>query len=288
LPILEASCLAIVAVYLAVRLAVEPERARLVRRLGLLMVASWLAENSVIHAYHFYQYSPRWSLFVDRVPVMILVIWPIVILSAWDLVKALAGGRGGAGAVLAAAALVFADAYVMEPIAVQSGLWSWNAPGLFRVPPIGVVGWSLFTGAALTVFDAVERRGARGAWDLLVLLIPLPFVHGALLALWWGVFRWVSRPIPAEAGVALAGLLSGALALLAARHPAARRVVRRDLLLRVPAAAFFFVLLGLDARDQPALIVYAVAFSLPDLVLTARARGEVAAPAPAPGGAGAR
>ncbi len=272
--ILELSCVVIVAVYLAVRLRVEPERARLIRRLGLLMGASWIAENTVIHAYHFYQYSPRWSLFVDQVPLMIVVIWPIVITSAWDMMRALHGGAGGPRTVIAAAAMVFLDAYVMEPIAVEAGLWSWNEPGLFAVPPIGVLGWSFFTATALAVFDQVERRRLPPALDLLVLVLPIPLVHALLVATWWGALRWVSHPIPAVAGVALAWILCAALALLAARHPAARRLARRDLLVRIPAAAFFFVLLGVHGRDNPALVVYAVAFSLPYWVLTFRAHGE--------------
>ncbi|MDX9999720.1 MAG: carotenoid biosynthesis protein [Polyangia bacterium] len=269
--LLETSCLAIIALYLAFRVEVERDRPRLLRRLGLLVLASWMAENSVIHAYHFYQYSPRWSLFVDQVPLLIVLIWPIVILSAWDLVRALAGG-GGPRAALLTAALVFADAYVMEPIAVASGLWSWNAPGLFGVPPIGVLGWSLFTAACLLVIDWVDRRRKNCLWDLLMLLVPLPLVHLSLVALWWAIFRWVSLPIPDLAGVVIAWAGCLLLASLAARHPATRRVPRRDLLLRVPASGFFFVLLGIHGREQPALVAFALAFALPYLVLTARAR----------------
>ncbi|MFH2008213.1 MAG: carotenoid biosynthesis protein [bacterium] len=272
--ILELSCLAIILLYFVARAWSEPDRPRLFRRIGLLVLASWIAENTVIHAYGFYQYSPRWSLFLDRVPVMIVIIWPIVITSAWDLMRAFAGGAGGARVVVAAAAMVFADAYVMEPIAVESGLWSWNEPGLFRVPPIGVLGWSFFTGAALAVFDWVDRRRRSVQYELAVLVLPVVFTHLALLAAWWAVLRWVNHTIPAGAGVAFAWALTATLAVVAARHPAARRVVRRDLLVRVPASAFFFVLLGVHGRDRPALIAYAVAFSLPYLVLTWRAKGE--------------
>ena len=151
--ILELSCLAIIALYLGVRFYYEADRPQLARRMALLISASWIAENTVIHAYHFYQYSPRWSVFVDRVPLLVLIIWPIVITSAWDLWVALRG-RGGIMTALATACLVFADAYVMEPIAVESGLWSWNEPGLFQVPPIGVAGWSFFTFGCL-VCDAL-------------------------------------------------------------------------------------------------------------------------------------
>jgi hypothetical protein len=271
--LLESSCLLIVAIYLAVRACYEPRRGRLFRRLALVLVASWTAEDSVIHAYHFYQYSPRWSVFIDAVPLMIILIWPIVITSAWDLMNALAGRTGGRRVLLAAAAMVFIDAFVMEPIAVQSGLWSWNEPGLFGVPPIGVLGWAYFAVACLAIFDWVDRH-RRSPWlELLVLVVPIAVTHVALLATWWGALRWINHPINPWIAVALAWLLHATLAVVAARHPAALRPFRRDLLLRVPAAAFFFVLLGLHARGNPALIAYAIALAPPYLVLTWRARG---------------
>ena len=49
---------------------------------------------------------------------------------------------------------------------------------------------------------------------------------------------------------------------------------RRDLLLRVPAASVFFVLLALYARDDVMLIAYALAFVPPYLALTAGAAKE--------------
>jgi len=271
--LLELSCALIVATYVAIRAYYEPDRARLFRRLGLVLAASWMAENSVIHAYHFYQYSPRWSIFIDHVPLMIIIIWPVVITSAWDLMNGLAGRTGGARVLLAAGAMVFIDAYVMEPIAVQSGLWSWNEPGLFAVPPIGVLGWSYFAVACLAIFDHVDRH-RRSPWlELLVLVIPIAFSHAALIVTWWGVLRWINHPINPWIAVAVAWTVHTSLSLVATRHPAARRPFRRDLLVRVPAAAFFFVLLGLDARNNLPLIVYALALAPPYLVLTWRAQG---------------
>ncbi len=271
--LLELSCALIVLTYLAVRAYYEPDRGRLFRRLGLVLAASWMAENSVIHAYHFYQYSPRWSIFIDHVPLMIIVIWPIVITSAWDLMNALGGRAGGRKVLLASAAMVFIDAYVMEPIAVQAGLWSWNEPGLFKVPPIGVLGWSYFAVACLAIFDWVDRH-RRSPWlELLVLVIPIAFAHVALIATWWGALRWINHPINPWIAVTLVWILHTSLAIIAARHPGAQRPFRRDLLIRVPPAAFFFVLLGLHGRNNPALITYAIALAPPYLVLTYRARG---------------
>src|SRR3954465_1154321 len=79
----ELTCAAIVALYVAARRDAIPT-------LALLAVAGFVGEDSVIRAYGFYFYSPRWPLFLDRVPLLIVLIWPVVIHSAWRLGRALA------------------------------------------------------------------------------------------------------------------------------------------------------------------------------------------------------
>src|SRR2546423_323223 len=145
---MELACLAIVALYLVVRVRKEP---RVLLRLGMMMIASFLAEDSVIRAYGFYAYAPSWSVFVDRVPILIVMIWPIVIHSASDLAERIFQDRRSV--VLATGAFVLLDAMLIEPIAVHAGLWSWSAPGFFGVPPIGVLGWAYFAAA----YVALER-----------------------------------------------------------------------------------------------------------------------------------
>ena len=66
--LLELTCLAIVILYLVVRIRRDASPLAFLRRMGLLCAASWIGENTVIHTYHFYQYSPSWHLFVDQVP----------------------------------------------------------------------------------------------------------------------------------------------------------------------------------------------------------------------------
>ncbi len=104
-------------------------------------------------------------------------------------------------------------------------------------------------------------------------MVPIAFAHVALIATWWGALRWINHPINPWIAVVLAWVLHTSLAIFAARHPAARRPFRRDLLVRVPAAAFFFVLLGMDARGNLPLVLYAIALAPPYLVLTWHARG---------------
>jgi len=245
---LELTCAVIVAVYAFARRDALGE-------LALLAVAGFLGEDSVIRAYGFYFYSPRWHLFLDKVPLLIFVIWPIVIHSAWSLARRL-GPR--ATAPLLGAAIVLADASLIEPIAVHAGLWTWTEPGLFAVPPIGIIGWAYFAGAAMV---CLERNRPVAA----VVVAPLA-THAMLVASWWLAFKWLSRPLPAWPFVIAAWIVLGAVAVAALRVPG-RREFRKDLLLRGPGAAFFFVLLVLYGRDLPALCVYSVAFAPPYLAL---------------------
>ena len=247
---LELTCAAIVALYAVARRDALPE-------LALLAVAGFLGEDSVIRAYGFYSYSPRWHLFLDRVPLLIVVIWPIVIHSAWLLARRLS--PRAAWVPLVGAGLVLADASLIEPIAVHAGLWSWTEPGLFAVPPIGIVGWGLFAGAAMACLARARPVAA-------VVVAPLA-THALLVASWWVAFKWLSRALPAPPFVVAAWLILGTLAGLALRHHVGRRVPRVDLLLRGLGAAFFFVLLALYGRDSPSLVAYALAFTPPYLAL---------------------
>ena len=156
--------------------------------------------------------------------------------------------------------LVVADASLIEPISVASGLWSWSEPGPFNVPIIGILGWGFFAfGAAY----AIERGR-----PLLALVGGLFTTHALLLLAWWAFLRWAPRgegELPFVIGAAVISIALTSVVVI-------KRVTaaRRDLLLRVPAASFFFVLLALYARDDVMLVAYAIAFAPPYLALTAR------------------
>lgn len=259
---IELVCLVIVGTWLVVRARSDARPAAFLVRFALIMFASWLAENSVIHAYAFYAYSPRWTVFVDRVPLLVITIWPFVIHSAWDLARHLTARSERVPVV--AALLVLADASLIEPIAVRAGLWWWTEPGLFAVPPIGIVGWALFAWACILV---LERRKLARAW---VVAIAPALIHPLLLVLWWSAFRWLNATVAPWPVVALAVALSLLLAFAAHRRGVGARIPSVELLLRVPAAAFFFVLLAWYG-GEPALVVYALAFAPPYLVLTTQA-----------------
>lgn len=261
------TCVAVVALYWVVRLrrAGAGERGRIAWRLAVLSVAGWVGEDTVIRAYGFYGYAPSWSLIVDQAPVLVACIWPIVIDSASQLARRLASGH----VALAASALVLADAALIEPIAVRAGLWTWTRPGLFAVPLIGVAGWAMFAGAAVAFFGAVNRRRAPPWVDAGVILAAPLATHAMLVAAWWLAFKWIGAPLPEWAAVAAAWGVSAALAWTAVKRDVGGRVPLAELLVRLPGAAVFFVLLVVS-RGSVALVAWALAFVPPYLALVAR------------------
>lgn len=265
---LEPTCAAIVVLFVVIRALLDDDPAAVLWRLAALAVAAWIGEDTCIRAYGFYAYSREaWSIWLDVTPLMIPLIWPVVIHSSWDLARHLLG-RGHRAVVPAAAALVFADAWFIEPIAVRAGLWAWSEPGLFAIPPIGVLGWSLF---AVVAFALLERHPglARRPIGWLTLLTVAPAgCHLLLLASWWGLFRWIHGTVPVWPAVAAAGVLSAVLTSRSLFRAARRRIPLAEMLARVPAAAFFGVLLAATAgAEDAALITWSLLFVPPYLSL---------------------
>jgi hypothetical protein len=274
---IELACAAIVVLYLILRLGARgADRASIAARLLLLACAAWAGEDSVIRAYGFYAYAPGWSVFLDRVPLLIVAIWPVVVDSAHLLARSLT--RGTARVAALGGLLVLSDASLIEPIAVRAQLWSWsadNARAIFDVPIIGILGWAYFAAVAITVLEAAEGRVAQRA--LVVVLAPAG-AHLLLVATWWLLFRWLPADLPASALPVCAWALAVPLTVRAWRARAA--VPARSVLVRAPGAAFFFVLLATVARGRPELTAYALAFAPPYLaLLSPRRAAEVEPPA---------
>ncbi len=240
---------------------------RFLLRLVWVGLAGGIGETTCIRWYGFYAYEADWGLFFDQVPILVLTIWPFVIHSAWDLSRYLLG-REHRAVPLLGAAIVLVDASLIEPIAVAAGLWHWTEPGLFLVPPIGIIGWSLFALACLYLWQQADQRRLPLWVDASTMLVAPAFSHLGLLAIWWGALRWVNQPMSSWAAVVAVWLLSLAVTTWLVRQRAAQRVPLSVLLLRVPPTLFFTGLLLLHGRDQPALILYVVAFAPPYLVLT--------------------
>jgi hypothetical protein len=278
---LELCCSAVVALWVVLRFAAQPSGARraLAVQMVTVAVAAWIAEDSCIRVYGFYGYSAdAWQIFVDRVPLLVLLIWPVVVTSAIDLAAALRVDVRRLPVVLLL--LVVADAWFIEPIAVDAGLWSWTESGPFAVPTIGVLGWGCF---ALGVGVVV----ARGLTVVLAVVVAPIVCHVLLLVLWWGTFRWLPDPPhpflhPSGAWLVAIGVV---VAIVRARPVGLRRLVW----LRAPAAVFFFALLWLHGRDEDdgPLLVWSLAFAPPWLAFLlasppssadARATSQLSAP----------
>jgi len=231
---------------------------------ALLAVAGWLGEETCIVGYHFYQYAPAWHARVGEVPLLIAAIWPAIVMSARAVARSLlpVPHRAGRLALLTGALVVF-DAALIEPIAVRAGLWSWNEPGLFTVPLIGILGWGFFAAAATFVLEY-----ARGMRRFAVIAIAPVATHAMLLVSWWGLFRWVLRGIIAP--------VAGIASVLVAAVFFARAVRRRnaslssgELFARTVATGLFMVLLVRGADVW--LVAYTLAFTPPHLLLSAHA-----------------
>lgn len=263
---LQLTALALLAFYILFRIIDQAEPKQFLARFALVAVACWVAEESCILLYQFYGYTPSWRLFLDQVPLLIILIWPVIIHSALDLASQLLP-PGHRFVPLAAGAIVCTDAALIEPVAVNAGLWSWNEPGIFHVPPIGILGWGYFAFCCTLVLQRAIRTNRSKGRTLLLLLFPIFGTHLLLLGTWWGALRWVNTTINPTFAVGAVWALSIALVYIILRRGTGRHVEKKALLLRLPAALFVFLLLVLNAGGSGLLVVYALAFVPPYLTL---------------------
>ncbi len=273
----ELACAAVLGLYVA---AAGSGRAALADVL-LLGAGAWVGEEICIRGYHAYAYAPAWHLFLDRLPLAVLLTWPAVILSGRAVAKLLSGaiaarGRGGEALpsspeeaipvrahlpiALWTGLVVWFDASLVEPVATHAGLWHWNLPGPFSVPLVGPLGWGFYAAAGVWCLDRL-----RGGWRLATVLLAPALAHLLILASWWGALRWVAAPWP-ESVALVAGLgFCGVATLVALRARRGGRLAWREAVPRAGAAAVFFALLGV--RPDAALALFALAFAPPWLAL---------------------
>jgi hypothetical protein len=265
----ELTAFAIVAIYIVAHTWGQPKRGQFIIRIILVCAASWIAEESCILLYKFYDYRANWGLFLAHLPLLVIVIWPIIVHSAWNLASQLVG-PDRRFVPLTAAAIVLTDASLIEPVGVRTGLWSWNQPGLFDVPPIGILGWAYFAFLCALFFETRKRPNDMKWVNLLILIVPVIGTHMLLLITWWAVFRWVKISIDPMLAAGSAWALSLLLVSVILKHRTGTRIKRKTLLLRLIGALFLFTWLTLNTNDSALLMVYAVAFAPPYLTLMAQ------------------
>jgi hypothetical protein len=259
----ELACVVIVVATLAATARRTPARA-LLTDYALLAVAGFVGEQSCITLYRFYSYADGWDLRVIDVPLLVPLIWPLVILSARDVVRGLAPGASPGTRSLLVGAAVIVDASLVEVIAVRAGLWSWAEGGHLGVPLIGIAGWGFFAGAAELVLERAE-----GAQRALVIAVAPAIAHALIVLSWWALLRWTLRgDLGVASSLALVAVSSGlTLAIVRARR--AGGAIPMDVAApRIFAAMLFFYVLVRTAPLDGALWLHVASVAVPYLVAT--------------------
>ncbi len=256
---LQLSALGIVLIYVLFHTVGQAGAARFLSKALIVSIACWITEETCIRFYGFYSYNPSWwSLFLGHVPILIILIWPVLMHSSWDLASQLSSQRPKVKP-LAAGALVCTDAFLIEPIAVNADLWAWSQPGIFHVPPIGILGWGIFAFFCTLFFERGTPSSTPKRPIGLPLVVPVIGTHVLLLGIWWGALRWINMDVPSVPVAAVAWVVSIVLTLFILRQGIGRHVKKKTLLLRIPASLFFLVLLLSSAGGAEILVVYILA-----------------------------
>ncbi len=232
---------------------------RYARLYALIAFSGFLAEHSAIELYRFYSYHSSWRIFCGHVPLAVVLIWPMVILSAHRLMRRF--GFSGRRAVVRGTLLVIAEAALIEVTCVQAELWWWEGTGVFGVPLIGMIGWGCFALGALWTVECLENR----PW----LLPPASLLstHLLLQILWRGGFRWISyTELPEIAVLSAAGIVSAFFAFRAFRVRRRLDISLEEVFPRLLAAMLmYYILFASKAAIGPA--IFALLFVPPYVIL---------------------
>ena len=259
IPVFEIACVVVVALTLATMSRAREVRA-LLRDYAALAVAAWIGEDTSIALYRFYTYAPGWHLHVHHVPLLVPLIWPLVVLSAREVVARLWPDLRGWRPVVVGAVVAF-DASLVEVVAVRAGLWSWAEAGHLGIPLIGIAGWGYFAAGA-------DLALARGRASLAIVTGPLA-THAGILLTWWGLFRWTLRgPLGAYSLVGFAGGAAVLLALVLSRRRAGYAITLDLAMPRMIAASLFVVLLVMTAPLDAPLWTHTACVAIPYLAAT--------------------
>jgi hypothetical protein len=264
--LLQLTALCIVLIYVLFLTVGQTGAARFLSKASLVSIACWITEETCIRFYEFYSYNPSWSLFLGHVPLLIVLIWPVLIHSSWDLASQLSSQRPKLKH-LAAGALVCTDALLIEPIAVNADLWVWSEPGIFHVPPVGILGWGILAFFCTLFFNKGAPPSTPTRHIGLSLLVPVIGTHVLLLGIWWVALRWINMDVPSVPMAVVAWVVSMVLTLFILRQGTGRYIKKKTLLLRVPASLFFVVLLLSNLGGAEILVVYVLASTPPYITI---------------------
>lgn len=251
LPIFELSCIVVLVLAFIAMARIRPLVDLLVEY-SALVLAGFLGEESCVVFYEYYHYADGYHGRIDRVPVLVPLIWPLVILSAREVGRALWPRVTWARPILVGAIVAF-DASLVEVVAVRAGLWSWVEEGHLHVPVLGILGWGYFAiGADIALSEALPwGRKSKLALALQTIVLAPLTAHALILATWWGFFRYAQRHALGNAslvGLGVIGLVVLGFVLQARLQ--GRTIPFKVSLPRLCAASLFFVLLLLTAPTE--------------------------------------
>ena len=265
MPLFEACCMLVIAITLAALARAQGWRTTLADY-APLAAAAWVGEETCIGWYRYYRYAEGWHGHLLDVPVLVPLIWPLVILSARQVVRAMWPGR--MEALLVGAAVAF-DASLVEVLSVRAGMWSWAEPGHLSVPLIGILGWGYFAAAASWMLGAPgwRRRAA-------MLVVAPAITHAAILLSWWGLFRWTLRgELGSSSLIGLAFVSGGVTAAVLSARTKGHAMTLQTALPRLAATTLFVVMFLTTAARVTALWVHLGCVAVPYLAaMSLRAR----------------
>lgn len=272
--IFQTAALCIVIIYLLYWFVLEDDPGSFFLKFTAISIASWIAEETSIRAYYFYQYSPDWNLFLGHVPILVILIWPLVIHSGWELATRLMG-EGKRHVHLAAALIILIDASLVETISVKAGFWSWNAPGIFGVPLIGIFGWVYFSILSTLILRLKRVRKAGIVRIFFMLIFTACGTHVLIVATWWLIFRWILFPLNPVFIAAMAWLISISVIYFIHQKNLGINMDGKTIIMRVPPVLLFFIVY-LKGSTDAFHTAYAAAFCITYLFLIYKiSKGEV-------------
>lgn len=246
----------------------EQDPKALLKKFLFCAIAAWVSEESSIILYGFYAYSPVWNLFIADVPLVVVIVWPALIHSATVLASQLLSSPSRLMPLIAGC-IVLADAMLIEPVSVNFNLWLWYKPGLYGVPLIGLLGWSYFSFFA-AIFYAPENRPRRIKSKLpYIIAVPVIGTHLLLVISYWIFFKWTLRPINPIYSSGFVWIVSTIISIFFIVTKTGQKIELKALLLRIPAAIFFYALLLVKQNSPMSLVVFSLAFIPPYIVLSA-------------------
>ena len=224
-----------------------------------------------------YEYSPSWSLTVDRAPVAIGLAWALIITGAMRITDALGVPRRYAPFLDATLAISLDLAF--DAVAIRLGLWTWRGiaftDGWFGVPAGNLYTW-LFITLSFSLLARLVRVAAqrRPSAEWLQLLVPVPAFFVVLVAITALALFERAFPPPPGGWMEAFGVTLAVFVALAVRGLATR--VDRDLA-RSPSASLldlrlaFFNRLVIHGFFLSAFFAMGLAAQVPALLLVALA-----------------